>query len=51
VKNFSLAVLFGSDGISNTTSTQLNMCMYIFSSQDREAGRAKEIKKKKVVEQ
>jgi len=47
-KHFSLAVLFASNGISYTISTLSDMCMYTYSSQDRYAGRAKEILKKRV---
>jgi hypothetical protein len=42
-KHFSFTVLFASNGISYTISTQSDMCMYTYSSQDRYAGRAKEI--------
>jgi hypothetical protein len=43
-KHFSLAVLFGSNGISYTVFTQSYMRMYTYSSQARDAGRAKIIK-------
>jgi hypothetical protein len=42
-KHFSLVVLFG-NVISHTISTQSDMSMYTYSSQGRDAGRAKEIK-------
>jgi hypothetical protein len=53
-KNVSLAVLFGSNGSSYTISTQSYtcvcvcecVCVYVYFSQYRDAGRAKEIKKK-----
>jgi len=45
-KHISLALLFVSNGISCTISTQSDMCMHTHSSQDIEAGRAKEMKKK-----
>jgi len=44
-KNVSLPVLFGNDGTSYTVSTQSGMYIYTYSSQYREAGRAKGIKK------
>jgi hypothetical protein len=50
-KNVSLAVLFGSNGNTYTISRQSEMYVYIYiymyicSSQYREDGRAKEIKK------
>ena len=48
-KNVSLAVLFGSNGNSYTVSKQSYMCVYIYTytSQYRDAGRAKEIKKER----
>jgi hypothetical protein len=45
-KNVSLAVLFGNSGNSCTISAQAYMCIYIHSSQYRDAGQAKEIKRK-----
>ena len=44
-KNVSLAVLFGSDSNSYTIHTQSYLCIYTYSLQYRDAGRAKKMKK------
>ena len=47
-KNVSLVALFGRNGNSYSNSTQSDMCVYIYSysSQCRDAGRAKGMKEK-----
>ena len=44
-KNISLAVLYGNNRNTYTVSTQSGVCMYTYYLQNRDAGRAKEIKK------